>query len=68
MYVLFYDLTYMSNLKTKTKLIQKTDWLLPEVRDGDVGEMGEESPKVQTSSYKINKSWRGKVHHDNNSE
>ena len=43
--------------------IQTTDWWLPEGRGVGVGKMGEGGQKVQTSSYKINKSWGYNVHH-----
>ena len=46
--------------------IQNTDRWLPEARWG-VAEMGEGSQKVQTSSYKINKSWECNVQHGNSS-
>ena len=37
--------------------MQRTDWWLPEVGGGGVGEIGEGGQKAPTSSYKINKSW-----------
>ena len=44
--------------------IQRTNWWLPEATRGRVGgEMGEGGQKVQTSSYKINKSWECNVQH-----
>lgn len=54
-----YDLTYLWNLK-KPNSIQKGDWLLPEARDGVVA-IGKSDLKVQTFSYKINKSWKYNV-------
>ena len=39
--------------KKKSPEIQRLDWWLPDVG----GKMGEGSEKVQTFSYKINKSW-----------
>ena len=60
-----YDLTYMWNLKKNktSSWIQRTDWWLPEVGGSEGGKMGEGGQKVQTSSYKINKSWGYKVQH-----
>ena len=45
--------------KRENKDEQRTDWWLPEVEKGygqAVGEMGEDSQKMPTSSYRINKS------------
>ena len=44
--------------------MQRADWWLPEVWWGEC-EMGEGSQKVQTSSYKINKSWGFNVQRGN---
>ena len=64
-----YDLTYMWNLETtqqQTKLI-KTDKRLVIARGGGwrlgVREVSEGGQKVQTSSYKIIKSWGCNVKH-----
>ena len=58
---ILYSLTYMWNLKnkTKTKLINTENRLIARV--GVQGEMGERRQKVQTSSYEINKSWECNV-------
>ena len=60
----------MWNLKTPTNQTkdlsswkQRTDWWLPEVEVG-TGEMGEGGQKVQISRYKVIKSWRCNVQHD----
>ena len=42
--------------------MQGTDWWLPEIGVG-VSQTGEGSQKVQTSSYKINNSWKYNVQH-----
>ena len=44
--------------------MKQRDWL-PEVGGGRWGKMGEGGQKVQTSSYKISKSWGGHVQHGN---
>ena len=35
----------------------ETDWWLPELGDGAMGETGEGDQKIQILSYKISKSW-----------
>ena len=54
-----YDLTYMWNLKKpKTKLISTQNKLVvARGRGWSVDDMGEGGQKVQTSGYKISKSW-----------
>ena len=54
-----YNLTYMWNLKNKPNNVIDTE-SMPEARIGEAGRgwgVGEGDQKVQTSSYKINKSW-----------
>ena len=62
-----YDLTYMWNVKKQTnkhKLIDTENKLVVARSGGwELGKMGEVGQKIQTSSYKINKSWGGNVQH-----
>ena len=49
--------------------VQKSEFTETESRlvvasDKGVGEMGEGSQRIQTSSYKMNKFWRANVQHD----
>ena len=65
-------ISYVESLKKKkkTELIESENRLIvPRGRNwgsgsrGGVGEIGEESQKLQTSSYKINKSWGYNIQH-----
>ena len=59
-----WNLNKTKQSKTKIKLIDTENRLLV-ARGGEsvVGEMDEKSQKVQSSSYKINKSWGCNVQH-----
>ena len=58
------ELTFMWNLKNKTlSSYIKNRLVVARGKGWGVGEMGEGGQKVQTSSYKINKSWGCNVQH-----
>ena len=64
-----YDVIHMWNMKKnkETKLnsqIQRTDWWLPEVGWQVLSKIGGDGQKVETSNYKINKSWGYNVQPD----
>ena len=61
---ILYDITCMLNLKSE--FIEKNRLVVARSGGGkwEVGEMGEGCQKVQTSRYKINKSWGWKVQHN----
>ena len=61
---------YVESLKNKTMLIDTgTDWWLPEMAEAGGwwlvvgGQMSEGHQKVQTSNYKISKSWGCNIQH-----
>ena len=59
-----YELTCMWNLKNKTlSSYIKKRLVVARGKGWGVGEMGEGGEKVQTASYKINKSWGCNVQH-----
>ena len=52
-------LSHLSKTKQHNSQKQRTDWWLPQELGVDEG-----GQKVQASSYKINKSWKCNIQHD----